>query len=114
MEIADVETIVTLLVRPLVQQLVRLLAQVILVSQSVRDTAVALLVLLTVERVVHIHVEDVADVPVAVAIALMPLVPYIALTVVVLRVAVVPVVPVVMATVLIVVLELVPIGVPDV
>ena len=44
----DVETTVTPHVKPLVQQLVRLLAQVILVSQTARDTAVALLVLLAV------------------------------------------------------------------
>jgi hypothetical protein len=51
-ETVDVEIIVTLLVRPLVQQLVRPLVQVTLVSQNVRDIAVALFVLLTVERAV--------------------------------------------------------------
>ena len=53
---ADVETIVTQLVRPHVQQLVRLLARVILVSRNARDTVVALLVLLAVNWLVKIGV----------------------------------------------------------
>ena len=53
---ADVEIIVTMLVRPLVQQLVRPLVQATLVSQDVRDIAVALLVLLAVVVMRHVAV----------------------------------------------------------
>ena len=57
----DVEIIVTLLVRPLVQQLVRPLVQVTLVSQNAWDTAVVILVLLTVIPVVLHGVPDVRE-----------------------------------------------------
>jgi len=79
----DVEIIVTLLVRPLVQQLVRPLVQVTLVSQNARDTAVALLVLLTVERLVQIGA--VADVKIRVRVAKVLVTQHVLIHVVVVR-----------------------------